>query len=82
VVKLCRNLTWMLVIPCVLRVLVQWPIYLAGRQADEAGPYVAALGASKLAMGWPLQLAAFAGMVWLLSRNHTPATAERDPEAA
>jgi len=23
-------------------------------------------------MGWPLQLAALAGMSWLLGRNHTP----------
>ena len=30
---------------------------------------VAALGISKLAMGWPLQLASLALMVWLLARN-------------
>jgi hypothetical protein len=28
---------------------------------------------AKLAMGWPLQVAALAAMVWLLSRNKTPA---------
>jgi hypothetical protein len=33
---------------------------------------VAALGIAKLAMGWPLQVAALATMVWLLSRNKTP----------
>jgi hypothetical protein len=33
---------------------------------------VAALGFSKILMGWPLQLAALAGMVWLLARNRTP----------
>jgi hypothetical protein len=33
---------------------------------------VAALGVLKIAMGWPLQLAALAGMSWLLGRNHTP----------
>jgi hypothetical protein len=26
----------------------------------------------KIALGWPLQLAALGGMVWLLARNHTP----------
>ncbi|MGZ4426516.1 MAG: DUF3159 domain-containing protein [Nocardioidaceae bacterium] len=72
VVRLCRNLTWMLVAPCVLRVAVQAPIYLAGRSAADAGPMVAALGITKIAMGWPLQLAALAGMVWLLARNRTP----------
>jgi hypothetical protein len=75
VVRLCRNLTWVLVVPCVLRVLVQVPIYLGGRQADDAQGYVAALGLAKLAMGWPLQLTAFAAMVWLLARNRTPVQA-------
>lgn len=73
VVRLCSRLTWLLVIPCLLRVLVQTPIYLAGRNGwwdrDSA---VAALGVAKLAMGWPLQVAALAAMVWLLSRNRTP----------
>ena len=72
VVRLCRNLTWMLVAPCVVRLAVQAPIYLAGRSAVDAGPMVAALGITKIAMGWPLQLAALAGMVWLLARNRTP----------
>jgi hypothetical protein len=72
VVRLCRNLTWMLAAPCVLRVVVQLPIYLAGRAADDAGPMVAALGITKIAMGWPLQIAGLAGMAWLLARNHTP----------
>jgi hypothetical protein len=72
-VRLCSRLTWLLVLPCVIRVAVQGPVYLAGRNGwwnqDSA---VAALGVAKLAMGWPLQLAALAGMVWLLSRNKTP----------
>lgn len=75
VVRLCSRLTWLLVLPCVVRVVVQGPIYLAGRNEwwdqDSA---VAALGVSKLAMGWPLQVAALAAMVWLLSRNKTPVT--------
>ena len=72
-VRLCSRLTWLLVLPCVIRVAVQGPVYLAGRNGwwdqDSA---VAVLGVAKLAMGWPLQLAALAGMVWLLSRNKTP----------
>jgi hypothetical protein len=72
IVRLCRNLTWMLAAPCVVRVVVQLPIYLAGRAADDAGPMVAALGISKVVMGWPLQIAGLAGMAWLLARNHTP----------
>jgi hypothetical protein len=79
VVRLCRNLTWMLVLPCVLRLLVQAPLYVAGRNADDAGALIAALGVTKIAMGWPLQLAALAGMVWLLARNRTPV---EEPDAA
>jgi hypothetical protein len=72
VVRLCKNLTWILAIPCVIRVAVQAPIYLAGRGAEDAGTMIAALGVSKIAMGWPLQLLALAGMVWVLSRDKTP----------
>ena len=74
VVRLCSRLTWLLAAPCVVRVAVQAPIYLAGRNGwwDEDSA-VAALGASKLAMGWPLQIAALSAMLWLLSRNKTPA---------
>jgi hypothetical protein len=73
VVRLCSRLTWLLAAPCLIRVVVQGPIYLAGRNGwwdqDSA---VAALAASKLVMGWPLQIAALATMAWLLSRNNTP----------
>lgn len=73
VVRLCSRLTWLLALPCLVRVAVQGPVYLAGRNgwwsADSA---VAVLGGAKLAMGWPLQVAALAAMVWLLSRNATP----------
>jgi hypothetical protein len=80
VVRLCRNLTLMLALPCVARVAVQLPLYLAGKAADDASATVAALGASKIVMGWPLQIAALAGMAWLLARNHTPV--EPEPETA
>lgn len=81
VVRLCSRLTLLLALPCVVRVLVQAPLYLAGTNGwwskDSA---VAALGTSKLLMGWPLQVAALAAMVWLLSRNSTPlADDEPDP---
>jgi hypothetical protein len=82
VVRLCRNLTLMLVLPCIIRVAVQAPIYLAGRGAEDAGPMIAALGVSKIIMGWPLQVAALGGMVWLLARNHTPVEADDQEPAA
>ena len=64
VVSLCAKLTWLLVLPCALRVAVQYPLWAAGA--------VGWLGAAKLVLGWPLQVAALASMVWLLARNHTP----------
>ncbi|MFI6786955.1 DUF3159 domain-containing protein [Nonomuraea sp. NPDC050383] len=67
VVRLCSRLTWLLMIPCVVRVAVQLPVYLFG--GDEA---VAALGVTKIAMGWPLQIAALTAMIWVLGRGRTP----------
>ncbi|MFD0688928.1 DUF3159 domain-containing protein [Actinomadura fibrosa] len=66
IVKLCSRLTWLLVLPCAARVAVQYPIYLA--DGDQSG----LLGPAKIAMGWPLQVAALATMVWLLARGRTP----------
>jgi hypothetical protein len=73
VVRLCTKLTLLLALPCILRVVAQAPIWLAAH-ADtiSASTAVGVLGVLKIAMGWPLQLACLAGMVWLLGRNHTP----------
>lgn len=70
VVALCSRLTWILALPCAARVLVQYPLY----QADEVGW----LGAAKLVMGWPLQVAALAAMAWVLGRDDTPVTLDDD----
>jgi hypothetical protein len=81
VVRLCSLLTWVLVAPCILRVVAQAPIWFAGKSgAIDPDTAVAVLGVLKIAMGWPLQLAALAAMVALLARNHTPIQPE--PEAA
>jgi hypothetical protein len=64
IVRLCSRLTWLLVAPCAIRVAVQYPLYLAGQ--------VGWLGVSKIALGWPLQVAALAAMVYLLARGRTP----------
>lgn len=63
-VRLCSQLTWVLAIPCVIRVAVQLPLWLDHQ--------IGLLGASKIVLGWPLQIASFALMGWLLSRNRTP----------
>ena len=82
VVRLSKRLTWMLVLPCAIRVAVQAPLYLAGKAAVDAGVMVAALGVSKIAMGWPLQLLALAAMVWMLARGRTPRTAVAEPQGS
>ena len=74
VVRLCSRLTWLLVIPCAVRVAVQYPLYLAGE--------VGWLGATKIALGWPLQVAALAAMVYLLARGNTPLRTREGPEPA
>ncbi|MEU6779669.1 DUF3159 domain-containing protein [Nonomuraea angiospora] len=68
IVKLCTRLTWLLLLPCAVRVAVQGPVYWFGG-GNEA---VAALGLAKIAMGWPLQVAALGAMLWVLGRGRTP----------
>ena len=76
VVRLCAQLTWLLALPCLVRVVVQGPIWLAGNSgAIDADAAIAALGVLKIALGWPLQLGALATMLWLLGRNRTPVAA-------
>jgi hypothetical protein len=73
VVKLCSILTWLLALPCLLRVAGQAPVWLAGNSgAMEADTAVAVLGVLKIGLGWPLQLAALAAMAWVLGRDRTP----------
>jgi len=77
VVKLCSRLTWVLVAPCLLRVAIQAPIWLSAKSGTlDADTAVAILGVAKIVLGWPLQLAALALMVWLLARNRTPVQGE------
>jgi hypothetical protein len=64
IVRLCSRLTLVLAAPCVLRVIVQYPLW--------ASHHAGWLGVAKLAMGWPLQVAALAAMAWVLGRNETP----------
>jgi uncharacterized protein DUF3159 len=70
-VRLCSRLTWLLVAPCALRAIVQFPLYKAGE--------VGALGTAKIAMGWPLQVGALAAMGALLARGRTPLAGETPP---
>lgn len=64
ILRLCTRLTWLFVLPNVIRVAVQWPIYLTGN--------VGLLAAAKIALGWPLFVGALALMLAVLARGHTP----------
>lgn len=67
---LCSRLTWLLVLPCVVRVVVQYPLW--------AGDHLALLATAKIVMGWPLQILSLLAMGWLLSRDSTPLGAADD----
>lgn len=73
VVRLCTRLTWVLVLPGIVGVALQGPVWLAGwsgmMPVDTA---VLALSALRYGLGWPLRFAALAAMTWLLARDHTP----------
>lgn len=73
ILRLCSRLTWILLAPCLLRVVVQYPIWLAD------GDQSALLGPAKIVMGWPLQVAALALMVWILARGRTPLETRTTP---
>lgn len=77
-VRLSSRLTWVLAAPCLLRVVVQGPVWLGGSSGTiDPDTAIALLGLFKIGMGWPLQLATLALMVWLLARDRTPVTALR-----
>ena len=69
--RLCSRLTWVLVAPCAIRVAVQYPLYASG--------HVGWLGATKIVLGWPLQVAALSLMAWLLARGRTPMPVPAEP---
>ncbi|WP_270889170.1 DUF3159 domain-containing protein [Pedococcus sp. 5OH_020] len=64
VVRVCQRLTLVMVAAFVVRVAVMAPLYLAGE--------VTWLGVAKVALGWPLWLAAVAVMAAMLLRGSTP----------
>lgn len=73
VVRLCVRLTWLLGMPGMVGVLLQGPVWLLGWSGSiGAGTAVVVLSALRFGLGWPLRIAAFGGMTWLLARNKTP----------
>ncbi|MDF9717679.1 DUF3159 domain-containing protein [Nocardioides sp. ChNu-153] len=82
IVRLCTRLTWLLLLPGAIGVLLQGPVWLAGHSgALSAGTAVAVLAALRLGLGWPLRIASFAAMIWMLSRDRTPLADPAAPDA-
>lgn len=73
VVRLCTRLTWILVLPGIIGVALQGPIWLAGwTGALDADTAVLAISTLRYGLGWPLRFLALGAMTWVLARNHTP----------
>lgn len=81
VVKLCSRLTWVMLLPGAVGVLVQGPIWLLGdRGTISTDLAVTLIFALRTVLGWILRIASWSAMVWLLARNATPL--EPEPETA
>lgn len=73
IVRLCSRLTWLLLAPGAIGVLLQGPVWLLGNAGTiEKDTAVAVIAALRYGLGWPLRIASWSAMIWLLARNHTP----------
>ncbi|BBH15968.1 hypothetical protein Back2_02550 [Nocardioides baekrokdamisoli] len=73
VVRLCSQLTWLLLGPLAILVAIEGPLILAGwTGAMNADTAVSTLAIIKLGVGWPLRAVMWGAMIWLLGRNATP----------
>jgi hypothetical protein len=63
-VRMTSKLTLVLAVPYITRFVVQMPLFLAG--------HVVLLGVAKVALGWPLLIAALTVMGFMLSKGKTP----------
>ncbi|THV18803.1 DUF3159 domain-containing protein [Nocardioides caeni] len=85
VVRLCSRLTWVMLLPGAVGVLLQGPIWLLGhRDVIDPDRAVILILILRTGLGWVLRIGSWAAMVWLLARNATPITAVEEtatPEA-
>ncbi|CAN5281845.1 DUF3159 domain-containing protein [soil metagenome] len=73
IVKLCSRLTLLLAAPGAIGVLLQGPVWLLGwRDIIEVDVAVGIIAALRYGLGWPLRIASWSAMIWLLARNATP----------
>lgn len=73
VVKLCSRLTWVLMMPGAIGVLLQGPVWLMGYAGTlSAETAVLLIVILRMGLGWVIRIASFGTMIWLLARNATP----------
>ena len=73
IVKLCSRLTVLLAAPGAVGVLLQGPVWLLGwRDVIDVELAVAVIAGLRYGLGWPLRIASWSAMIWLLARNATP----------
>lgn len=73
VVRLCSRLTLLLGAPGAVGVALQGPVWVLGWQdVIGTGTAVAIIAGLRYGLGWPLRIASWSAMVWLLARNATP----------
>ncbi len=81
IVKLCSRLTWVMLLPGAIGVLVQGPIWLLGDSGTISTDLaVTLIFGLRTVLGWILRIASWSVMIWLLARNATPL--EQEPDAA
>ena len=80
IVRLCSRLTWVFLTPGAVGVALQGPVWLLGWSgAIDVDLAVLLLGVLRLGLGWPLRIASWSAMIWLLARNATPIEDDADP---
>ncbi len=83
VVKLCSRLTWVLLAPGAIGVLLQGPVWLLGfTEVIDKDTAVVIVGVLRLGLGWALRIASWSLIIWLLARNATPLEPKPEPEAS
>jgi hypothetical protein len=81
VVRLCSRLTWVMLLPGAIGVLLQGPIWVMGdRGVITTNLAVVLMLVLRTGLGWVLRIASWSVMIWLLARNATPLE-EPEPDA-
>jgi hypothetical protein len=82
VVKLCTRLTWVLLAPGAIGVLLQGPVWLLGWSGTiDTDTAVLIVSVLRLGLGWALRIASWSLIIWLLARNATPLEPRPEVEA-